>query len=124
MSVGEDMCNFASFRPATLTVTNFFKQVHLFPVVMLMIQLIVNTVKVILDNYFAFSVYVWGLCSCLTMLLCKTGKVIFQILSLHTIDYLLKINYFSARAFLDHKLNYVFERHKKVISNNNKRKQN
>uniref|UniRef100_A0A668ACQ8 Dedicator of cytokinesis 6 n=1 Tax=Myripristis murdjan TaxID=586833 RepID=A0A668ACQ8_9TELE len=26
MSVGEDMCNFASFRPATLTVTNFFKQ--------------------------------------------------------------------------------------------------
>ena len=27
MSVGEDMCNFATFRPATLTVTNFFKQV-------------------------------------------------------------------------------------------------
>uniref|UniRef100_A0A673LEB2 Dedicator of cytokinesis protein 7-like n=1 Tax=Sinocyclocheilus rhinocerous TaxID=307959 RepID=A0A673LEB2_9TELE len=27
MSVGEDMCNFANFRPATLTVTNFFKQV-------------------------------------------------------------------------------------------------
>ncbi|XP_041719148.2 dedicator of cytokinesis protein 7 isoform X3 [Coregonus clupeaformis] len=26
MSVGEDMCNFATFRPATLTVTNFFKQ--------------------------------------------------------------------------------------------------
>ncbi|XP_036409300.1 dedicator of cytokinesis protein 7-like [Megalops cyprinoides] len=26
MSVGEEMCNFASFRPATLTVTNFFKQ--------------------------------------------------------------------------------------------------
>ncbi|KAI4895013.1 hypothetical protein NFI96_016225 [Prochilodus magdalenae] len=26
MSVGEDMCNFANFRPATLTVTNFFKQ--------------------------------------------------------------------------------------------------
>lgn len=28
MSVGEDMCNFATFRPATLTVTNFFKQVR------------------------------------------------------------------------------------------------
>uniref|UniRef100_A0A671S1P6 Dedicator of cytokinesis protein 7-like n=1 Tax=Sinocyclocheilus anshuiensis TaxID=1608454 RepID=A0A671S1P6_9TELE len=27
MSVGEDMCNFTNFRPATLTVTNFFKQV-------------------------------------------------------------------------------------------------
>uniref|UniRef100_A0A8C9XV20 Dedicator of cytokinesis 6 n=1 Tax=Sander lucioperca TaxID=283035 RepID=A0A8C9XV20_SANLU len=26
MSVGDDMCNFAAFRPATLTVTNFFKQ--------------------------------------------------------------------------------------------------
>ncbi|XP_043955470.1 dedicator of cytokinesis protein 7-like isoform X2 [Gambusia affinis] len=26
MSVGEEMCNFATFRPATLTVTNFFKQ--------------------------------------------------------------------------------------------------
>ncbi|XP_048846353.1 LOW QUALITY PROTEIN: dedicator of cytokinesis protein 7-like [Brienomyrus brachyistius] len=26
MSVGEEMCNFTSFRPATLTVTNFFKQ--------------------------------------------------------------------------------------------------
>uniref|UniRef100_A0AAQ5Z5U1 Dedicator of cytokinesis 6 n=1 Tax=Amphiprion ocellaris TaxID=80972 RepID=A0AAQ5Z5U1_AMPOC len=26
MSVGDDMCNFATFRPATLTVTNFFKQ--------------------------------------------------------------------------------------------------
>lgn len=26
MSVGEDLCNFATFRPATLTVTNFFKQ--------------------------------------------------------------------------------------------------
>uniref|UniRef100_A0A673CVS0 Dedicator of cytokinesis 6 n=1 Tax=Sphaeramia orbicularis TaxID=375764 RepID=A0A673CVS0_9TELE len=26
MSIGEDMCNFATFRPATLTVTNFFKQ--------------------------------------------------------------------------------------------------
>ncbi|XP_030646757.1 dedicator of cytokinesis protein 7 [Chanos chanos] len=26
MSVGEDMCSFTSFRPATLTVTNFFKQ--------------------------------------------------------------------------------------------------
>ncbi|XP_066563985.1 dedicator of cytokinesis protein 7 isoform X4 [Amia ocellicauda] len=26
MSMGEEMCNFASFRPATLTVTNFFKQ--------------------------------------------------------------------------------------------------
>uniref|UniRef100_A0A4W5QGF4 Dedicator of cytokinesis 6 n=1 Tax=Hucho hucho TaxID=62062 RepID=A0A4W5QGF4_9TELE len=26
LSVGEDMCNFATFRPATLTVTNFFKQ--------------------------------------------------------------------------------------------------
>ncbi|KAI2666060.1 Dedicator of cytokinesis protein 7 [Labeo rohita] len=26
MSVGEDMCNFSNFRPATLTVTNFFKQ--------------------------------------------------------------------------------------------------
>uniref|UniRef100_A0A8C1VT54 Dedicator of cytokinesis 6 n=1 Tax=Cyprinus carpio TaxID=7962 RepID=A0A8C1VT54_CYPCA len=26
MSVGEDMCNFTNFRPATLTVTNFFKQ--------------------------------------------------------------------------------------------------
>ncbi|XP_063043181.1 dedicator of cytokinesis protein 7-like isoform X2 [Engraulis encrasicolus] len=26
MSVGEDMCNFSTFRPATLTVTNFFKQ--------------------------------------------------------------------------------------------------
>lgn len=29
MSVGDDMCNFATFRPATLTVTNFFKQVWL-----------------------------------------------------------------------------------------------
>ena len=29
MSIAEDMCNFASFRPATLTVTNFFKQVRL-----------------------------------------------------------------------------------------------
>lgn len=28
MSVGDDMCNFATFRPATLTVTNFFKQVR------------------------------------------------------------------------------------------------
>uniref|UniRef100_A0A8C7Z5X1 Dedicator of cytokinesis 6 n=1 Tax=Oryzias sinensis TaxID=183150 RepID=A0A8C7Z5X1_9TELE len=26
MSVGDEMCNFATFRPATLTVTNFFKQ--------------------------------------------------------------------------------------------------
>uniref|UniRef100_A0A8C5ED45 Dedicator of cytokinesis protein 7-like n=1 Tax=Gouania willdenowi TaxID=441366 RepID=A0A8C5ED45_GOUWI len=26
MSVGDDVCNFATFRPATLTVTNFFKQ--------------------------------------------------------------------------------------------------
>ncbi|XP_066529749.1 dedicator of cytokinesis protein 7-like isoform X5 [Hoplias malabaricus] len=26
MSVGEDMCSFTNFRPATLTVTNFFKQ--------------------------------------------------------------------------------------------------
>uniref|UniRef100_A0A3P8WZM9 Dedicator of cytokinesis 6 n=1 Tax=Cynoglossus semilaevis TaxID=244447 RepID=A0A3P8WZM9_CYNSE len=26
MSIGDDVCNFASFRPATLTVTNFFKQ--------------------------------------------------------------------------------------------------
>ncbi|XP_077590257.1 dedicator of cytokinesis protein 7 isoform X1 [Stigmatopora nigra] len=26
MSMGDDMCNFATFRPATLTVTNFFKQ--------------------------------------------------------------------------------------------------
>uniref|UniRef100_A0A7N8X0U7 Dedicator of cytokinesis protein 7-like n=1 Tax=Mastacembelus armatus TaxID=205130 RepID=A0A7N8X0U7_9TELE len=26
MSVGDDMCSFANFRPATLTVTNFFKQ--------------------------------------------------------------------------------------------------
>uniref|UniRef100_A0A3B5MCH8 Dedicator of cytokinesis C/D N-terminal domain-containing protein n=1 Tax=Xiphophorus couchianus TaxID=32473 RepID=A0A3B5MCH8_9TELE len=26
MSVGEEMCNFGTFRPATLTVTNFFKQ--------------------------------------------------------------------------------------------------
>ncbi|XP_067276937.1 dedicator of cytokinesis protein 7-like isoform X1 [Pseudorasbora parva] len=26
MSLGEDMCNFTNFRPATLTVTNFFKQ--------------------------------------------------------------------------------------------------
>uniref|UniRef100_A0A671UVQ0 Dedicator of cytokinesis 6 n=1 Tax=Sparus aurata TaxID=8175 RepID=A0A671UVQ0_SPAAU len=26
MSIGDDMCNFATFRPATLTVTNFFKQ--------------------------------------------------------------------------------------------------
>ncbi|KAK3532757.1 hypothetical protein QTP86_028126 [Hemibagrus guttatus] len=26
MSVGEDMCNLTNFRPATLTVTNFFKQ--------------------------------------------------------------------------------------------------
>jgi len=30
MSVGDEMCNFATFRPATLTVTNFFKQVRLF----------------------------------------------------------------------------------------------
>ena len=29
MSLGDDMCNFATFRPATLTVTNFFKQVRL-----------------------------------------------------------------------------------------------
>lgn len=29
MSVGDEMCNFATFRPATLTVTNFFKQVSL-----------------------------------------------------------------------------------------------
>ncbi|MBN3305788.1 DOCK7 protein, partial [Amia calva] len=29
MSMGEEMCNFASFRPATLTVTNFFKQAGL-----------------------------------------------------------------------------------------------
>lgn len=27
MSIADDMCNFATFRPATLTVTNFFKQV-------------------------------------------------------------------------------------------------
>lgn len=27
MSMGEEMGNFANFRPATLTVTNFFKQV-------------------------------------------------------------------------------------------------
>lgn len=27
MSITDDMCNFATFRPATLTVTNFFKQV-------------------------------------------------------------------------------------------------
>lgn len=27
MSISDDMCNFATFRPATLTVTNFFKQV-------------------------------------------------------------------------------------------------
>ncbi|CAG12198.1 unnamed protein product [Tetraodon nigroviridis] len=26
MSIADDMCNFATFRPATLTVTNFFKQ--------------------------------------------------------------------------------------------------
>ncbi|XP_064416958.1 dedicator of cytokinesis protein 7 isoform X2 [Latimeria chalumnae] len=26
MSIGEEICNFANFRPATLTVTNFFKQ--------------------------------------------------------------------------------------------------
>uniref|UniRef100_A0AAQ4Q4J7 C2 DOCK-type domain-containing protein n=1 Tax=Gasterosteus aculeatus aculeatus TaxID=481459 RepID=A0AAQ4Q4J7_GASAC len=26
MSVGDELCNFATFRPATLTVTNFFKQ--------------------------------------------------------------------------------------------------
>lgn len=31
MSIAEDMCNFANFRPATLTVTNFFKQVALSP---------------------------------------------------------------------------------------------
>lgn len=29
MSIADDMCNFATFRPATLTVTNFFKQVCL-----------------------------------------------------------------------------------------------
>lgn len=29
MSIADDMCNFATFRPATLTVTNFFKQVRL-----------------------------------------------------------------------------------------------
>lgn len=28
MSIADDMCNFATFRPATLTVTNFFKQVR------------------------------------------------------------------------------------------------
>lgn len=27
MSIADDMCNFSTFRPATLTVTNFFKQV-------------------------------------------------------------------------------------------------
>lgn len=27
MSSGDDACSFSSFRPATLTVTNFFKQV-------------------------------------------------------------------------------------------------
>lgn len=42
MSVGDDMCNFATFRPATLTVTNFFKQVRLSPVVMLMTHWVVN----------------------------------------------------------------------------------
>lgn len=36
MSVGDDMCNFATFRPATLTVTNFFKQVRFCLRVMLM----------------------------------------------------------------------------------------
>lgn len=30
MSVGEDMCNLTNFRPATLTVTNFFKQASQF----------------------------------------------------------------------------------------------
>ncbi|KAK1805280.1 hypothetical protein P4O66_019614, partial [Electrophorus voltai] len=29
MSVGDDVCNFTNFRPATLTVTNFFKQASL-----------------------------------------------------------------------------------------------
>lgn len=29
MSIADDTCNFATFRPATLTVTNFFKQVWL-----------------------------------------------------------------------------------------------
>ena len=27
MSSGDDACSFSGFRPATLTVTNFFKQV-------------------------------------------------------------------------------------------------
>lgn len=44
MSVGDDMCNFATFRPATLTVTNFFKQVRL----CLMTHLVVTVVTFIL----------------------------------------------------------------------------
>lgn len=46
MSIGDDMCNFATFRPATLTVTNFFKQVtHLVvnvTVITLQIFLLIN----------------------------------------------------------------------------------
>lgn len=42
MSVGDDMCNFATFRPATLTVTNFFKQVRLCLVVRFMNHLVVR----------------------------------------------------------------------------------
>lgn len=48
MSVGDDMCNFATFRPATLTVTNFFKQVRLCLVVMVMTLIVVNVGTVIL----------------------------------------------------------------------------
>lgn len=44
MSVGDEMCNFATFRPATLTVTNFFKQVRL------MTHAMVHVVALILNE--------------------------------------------------------------------------
>lgn len=58
MSIGDDMCNFATFRPATLTVTNFFKQVtHLVvnvTVITLQIILLINL------NIFTVNGRRWG----------------------------------------------------------------
>lgn len=50
MSIGEDMCNFATFRPATLTVTNFFKQVRLSLRLIAMTHLLLHLVTIILTD--------------------------------------------------------------------------
>ncbi len=68
MSVGDDMCNFATFRPATLTVTNFFKQVRL------------SSCNAY-DSFSSFCYYGYTDCSVARLLIILLRKSIFTVIA-------------------------------------------